>query len=259
MRWNGLERRQGAVVGGGREFSIFGLQHIAVLGLLSLAGFALVRLRRCGEARREAAGKALGLILLGYAGAIYGQKGMAGELSWDSALPLEFCHCVLMACVISLFRPSRLATEIAFYWGFAGTLQATLTPDIYRGFPSWEFIQFFWSHGGILLAIVFLCFARDFMPRPGAVMRMFAGVNVYATVVGGVDAVFGWNYGYLCAKPVNPSLLDYLGPWPWYLVALEGIAVASFALLDLPWWLRRRYATRARRLSLPHEGPPAAD
>jgi hypothetical integral membrane protein (TIGR02206 family) len=226
-----------------------------VLAGLCLAGVAVVRLRKYSEKRRETVGRCIGVSLAAYAAATYGQKWVAGELSWDTSLPLELCHWVLIASVFSLFRRSQTATEVAYYWGFAGTLQATLTPDIYRGFPSWEFIQFFWSHGGILLAIVFLCFARDFSPRPDAVVRVFAGVNAFAVCVGGIDAVFGWNYGYLCAKPLNPSLLDYLGPWPWYLAALEVIALALFVVLDLPWRLRRRSAHRRRLLNAGSQGP----
>lgn len=41
---------------------------------------------------------------------------------------------------------------------------------------------------------------------------------------------------YLRAKPRNPSLFDFLGPWPWYLAASEGIALGLFVLLYLPFW-----------------------
>jgi hypothetical integral membrane protein (TIGR02206 family) len=164
--------------------------------------------------------------------------GIAGNLRWAYSLPLELCHWVLIAAVIGLVRPSQLSSEITYFWGAAGTLQATLTPDITEGFPSWEFIQFFWSHGGILLATVYFI-ARGFRPRRGSVLRMMLALNVYAAVVGIIDAVLGWNYGYLCAKPLQPSLLDFLGPWPWYLLWVELIALASFLLLDLPWKLRR--------------------
>lgn len=64
---------------------------------------------------------------------------------------------------------------------------------------------------------------------------MMIALNCYALVVGAVNANWGWNYGYLCRKPSGPSLLDYLGPWPWYLLSLELVALAMFLLLELPW------------------------
>lgn len=213
---------------GDERFTTFGLQHVVTLAILVTLGAVVVRARR-----REWVGQLLGVVLIAYASAIYAQKGLAGDLGWDSALPLELCHWVMAACVVSLFRENRLATEIAYYWGFGGTLQAVLTPDLGHGFPSWEFLQFFWSHGGILLGIVFLVARPGFRAEQGAVLRMFAAVNLYALAVGTLDWTFGWNYGYLCGKPGRPSLLDLLGPWPWYLLSLEAVALGSFWFLHL--------------------------
>lgn len=210
------------------RFTAFSLQHVVTLAVLGGLAAAVIRARK-----REWVGRLLAAVLIGYVVAIYAQKGLAGDLGWDNGLPLELCHWVMAACVVSLLRANRLATEIAYYWGAAGTLQATLTPDLAQGFPSWEFLQFFWSHGGILLGIAFLVARPAFRPGPRAVLRMFAAVNAYAVVVGTLNAIFGWNYGYLCGKPAHPSLLDLLGPWPWYLVSLEFVGLASFWLLDL--------------------------
>lgn len=222
-------------------FQVFGPQHLVTLGLLLLLA-ALICLagRRWPSARCKSLGILLALALLGYTFVVYIQKGLAHELSWSNALPLELCHWVMIACVISLFRRQQILSEIAYFWGFAGTLQATLTPEISQGFPSLEFIFFFWSHGAILLAIVYFIACQGFRPRPGSVTRMLAAISVYALIVGGLNACFGWNYGYLCSRPAQASLLDYLGPWPWYLVSLELIAVASFWLLNLPWQLLGR-------------------
>jgi uncharacterized membrane protein YwaF len=55
-----------------------------------------------------------------------------------------------------------------------------------------------------------------------------------------VDWVLDSNYGYLRAKPAQASLYDYLGPWPWYLLSLEALAVALFLLCYAPFALLDR-------------------
>jgi uncharacterized membrane protein YwaF len=52
----------------------------------------------------------------------------------------------------------------------------------------------------------------------------------------GINALLGTNYGYLCEPPRNPSLIDYLGPWPWYIGSLVILAVVKFWIYYLPFW-----------------------
>lgn len=218
------------------RFQPLDTQHLVTLALLALLGCLVVwAARRLVPARRAWIGWSLAVVLCAYAVVTYIQKGLAHELSFDYALPLEFCHWVLIACVLTLLHSNQTASEIAYFWGSAGTLQATLTPDIGLGFPSWEYVQFFWSHGTILLAIAFILGGQGFKPRKGSPLRMLLALNIWAATVGALDWHFQWNYGYLCRKPAEPSLLDYLGPWPWYLLSGEGIAFATFLLLGLPW------------------------
>ena len=228
-------------------FHAFNAQHLITLGGIAAACLLLAWKAR-PESCRKWIGPLLGFALLSYAAVLYIQQGLEHALTWEYSLPLELCNLVLIACILALFRPNQFATEIAYFWGLAGVLQATLTPDISRGFPSWDFVFFFWSHGVTLMAIVFLIARPGFKPRRGSIFRMMVALNCYALAVGGIDALAGWNYGYLCRKPSEPSLIDLLGPWPWYLASLEAIALLMFLILDLPWRISGFLQKRDRAL-----------
>ncbi len=218
------------------SFHAFGPDHLAALAVLALLGATLGRAGpRMDSCFRMWMGRGIGVLLLGYVAAAYLRKGLTTGLRWEDSLPLNVCDWVLAACVIALFWRRPIAFEIAYFWGLTGTVQALLTPDVHEGFPSWRFFQFFWGHGGILLAIIWLIAAQRSRPRRGSVGRMFLAINGYALAVGLLNGLFGWNYGYLCHPPSQPSLLDHLGPWPWYLLSMEAFSFAGFFLLALPW------------------------
>ncbi len=210
------------------------MQHLVTLGII-VAVCLLLAWKSRVENCRKWMGPLFGFTLLSYAVVIYLQQGIEHALAWQYSLPLELCSLVLMACIISLFHPNQFLTEIVYFLGLGGVIQAIVTPDLSRGFPSWEFILFFWSHGVTLMAIIFLVAGPGFKPRKGSIGRMMLALNVYGLIIGILNAITGWNYGYLCRKPGEPSLLDFMGPWPWYLLSIEAIALVTFLILDLPW------------------------
>jgi hypothetical integral membrane protein (TIGR02206 family) len=221
------------------SFHAFDMQHIiALIGIAMLCLLVAKTTPKEDPSQSRRLRGLIGFLLVGYVLFFYVQQGIEGALTWKYSLPLDLCSLVLAACIVSLIRPGQFITEIAYFWGAGGILQALATPDLAEGFPSIPFILFFWGHGASLMAITFLIMRRDFRPEKGSVLRMMIALNFYALVVGTVNAIMGWNYGYLCRKPYAPSLLDFLGPWPWYLLSIELIALVSFLILYAPWRFR---------------------
>ena len=171
-----------------------------------------------------------------------GQPGSQVALS----LPLQLCDVAIFIAAAALWTRRQLVVEVTYFWGLAGTIQALLTPDLPQHFPSYPYFQYYIAHGGVVAAALVLVVGLGQRPRRWAVARV-AGLTVaYAALVGLVDAVTGADYMYLRSKPPTATLLDVLGPWPWYILSASVIAAFLFAILDAPFRLRERRAEALR-------------
>jgi len=163
---------------------------------------------------------------------------VSGLMSWShklgqgiNGLPLELCDLALIAVIGTLIRPEiRYLGEMGVLWALSGSVQAILTPDLGEGFPSLSFILFFLTHCGVVVSAVYVMARGHVVLVPASVLRVWLATNVYASSVGILNWRFGSNFGYLAAKPIKPSLLDYLGPWPYYIFWEEAIAFGLFSL-----------------------------
>ncbi len=195
-------------------------------------------------------------IRLGLAAAIalnelawYGWVVAHGGLRPPRGLPLDLCDVVLWLAVWALVRPTPWVRDVVWYLGVAGSGMAVLTPDVGAPLRSYPAAVFFLAHGMVVVAALFLAFVGAHRPRPGSWWRVFLWTNGWAAAVGAFNAAFGTNYMYLCEKPGSATLLDWLGPWPWYVVAAEPVALALLWLLHLPF---------ARLSAPPASGPDDA-
>ena len=158
-----------------------------------------------------------------------------GWLGWVAVLPLELCDAALVLAVITLVVPRRATAEVVYFWAVSGTLLAMLTPELAWSFPRWEFVVFFGLHGLVFVAAAVLVFGLGLRPRPGAPLRVWGITAAWAAFVGVIDAAFGTNYMYLRRKPLAATPLDWMGPWPVYILAGATVSLALFLLLGLPF------------------------
>ena len=166
---------------------------------------------------------------------------LEGSYALDVDLPLHLTDAVTVVAALALWSVRPLPFELTYFWGLTASLAAVLTPALGAddGDRSLLFWHYFIAHSGVVAAAVFLAFGLGLTARRHAVRRMFVATAAWAAVAALGNALTGGNYMFLSERPQTPSLLDHLGAWPWYLLSAALLALALFALLDLPFRRRR--------------------
>ncbi len=217
------------------NFRLFGVTHLAILGAIVLLAALLAIVQRRFTPGSKHLRLGLACVILLDTIWWYAYMAFHGQLTFPSQLPLDLCDLTLYLTVIALFTLSPAVFDVAYCCALAGTSMALLTPDLWEQFPSLSTVQFFIAHGLVVAAVLYLAWSRLARPRRGAVARSMLAINLLAAFDGLFNWIFKTNYMYLCAKPANASLLDILGPWPWYIALTEAVAFVLFWLLCLPY------------------------
>jgi hypothetical integral membrane protein (TIGR02206 family) len=223
-------------------FVPFGPAHLgAVLSMALVAvGLAWLVRARPGLSTRVRGGLFASIVAL--VGFELGTGAREGWLTPRMLLPLELCDAAMLLALVALVRPRPLPAEILYFWAGSGSLLAMVTPELPWGFPRWEFVVFFGLHGLVLAAAAVLVFGLGLRPRPGAPRRAFLATAGWAALAGAANLALGTNFMYLRRKPAADTPLDWMGPWPLYILTGAVVALVLFECLALPFrrgWSRR--------------------
>ena len=220
------------------QFEFFGFAHIVAMGVILAVPIVLTLVVRWLDSER-----ATQAICYGFAGVV----AVNEVLNWSHRIatvgvhefvreymPLHVCGITVFAAVITLLFRRQTAYEIAYFWGLVGATNAVVTPQLEFGYPQYRFFQYFIAHGGIVAAALFATWGLGMRPTGRSVLRVFVLLNVLAIVLIGVNLMLGSNYMFLCQPPDTQSPFFFL-PWPWYLLFLDGTALALFYVLFMPF------------------------
>lgn len=163
---------------------------------------------------------------------------------WDikSSLPFELCSIASLVCGIMLLTKNYHLFESFYFIAIGGAAQAIITPDLYFGFPQYRFLQFFMDHFLLVLAPLIMISLYHYTITVKSLLKAFVTINMIAAVVFTVNFFLSSNYMFLRHKPNAASLLDVLGPYPWYLLSLEAITLIMFFILYVPF-IRKKFRT----------------
>lgn len=218
-------------------FHPYGPSHKAVLAITLVLFIVMLLLSRTRWALLSQ--RVLGSMLLALYPVGLAVHAMYGSLSVYTALPLQYCDVATLAGGIALWSRRPFFCEVVYFFGIAGTLQGLLTPALIYEFPDPRFFLFFIMHAGVPITAIYVVTAMKVRPRPGAVLRIMTFSVAWYAVIAVVNYAIGANYAFQCSKPVQASLFDQLGPWPWYNLSSIGLGLVFYTLLYLPFAFRR--------------------
>ena len=217
-------------------FNAFGTSHLAVLGITVAVSAVLIGARQSG--RRWVRPVELTLawaVAVSHFLAVFFWWREGIPLTLDIILPMHLCNWAGFAVWIALVWKKPLAAEMAWFWAMAGTLQGMITPNQAFDWPHPSFFTFFLLHSGVMIGAFQAVFGLGLKPRPRAWLRGILWTEAYVLAAAAVNLLTNSNYAFLCAKPEKASLMDHLGPWPWYLLSFQVLGAAIIILLYLPF------------------------
>lgn len=162
-------------------------------------------------------------------------------------LPITVCGWSIVFCSYLAVGKSQSLFDIAYFWLFAGTIFALITPSAvlsYAGPTRYRYYQFWIEHTFGYITIFYMMFVHKMRPTIKSLIKSYC-VLVVLGIVAFIanDMLPGANYLFMARPESAPSILDILPPVFAVRILIMAVAVTSlFFLAYLPWYLKDRRA-----------------
>jgi hypothetical integral membrane protein (TIGR02206 family) len=226
------------------DFEVFSVSHFVIILLLFLVSIGIYLTReklKEDKWRKLEIAAAISLILIEMTYHIW----MSVNGNWDAShsIPLELCSVSLILSIILLLSKKKFIYEILLFTSILGASQAIFTPSLHYDFPHFRYFHFFYTHLMSIWVSLYFTWVIGYRPTIWSVVKLFVFLNVLMPVIIYINKLVGGNYMFLSQKPDHPSLLDVLGPYPWYILSMEGLLIS----LSLLVWLVFRKSGNSRQ------------
>jgi hypothetical integral membrane protein (TIGR02206 family) len=221
----------------GPPFRIFSPLHNTMLGLLVLENLAVQLFFQWHKSER-----AQKLFRYGFATLIlldialwHTWQVATGRWRISESLPLHICNISILLCGLLLLTRNQVLYELCYFWSM-GAVQAILTPPLNEySFPHYAFFRNFISHNSIIVAVGYMTVVEKYRPSWKSVKHIIGLTTTYMGVVHVINAFTRGNYLYIARKPNFSTPIDYLGPWPLYVVGMYIIGLIVILASYMPF------------------------
>lgn len=215
------------------KFVLFSNEHLITMGIGFASCILLVFLGFFTE-KKTAFAKIIAIAVLGIKIAeILFRHYYYGE-TVAQLLPLHLCPIVIILSIFMMFFHSEVIFQAVYFWSI-GAFFAIIMPEIRDGMSNFASQSFFITHFFILFSTAYAFVHFRFRPTRAGFLCSFLLLVTLAFVMYFVNNKLGTNYLYVNHPPVTKSLMDFMGPWPYYIFSLAGIDIAISFFMYLPF------------------------
>ena len=221
-----------------RTFVPYGPSHWVLMVLIVVGSvvLAVAGHRHRGSPGNRWFARGFALAMLSFLVPMLVYRQLPSQWDVEVSLPFHLCDLAWMTAAYALWTQRQWAYALTYYWGLTLTPQAMITPALDApDFPHIDFIDFWAQHLMVVWAAVFLTWGMGLRPNWRDYWRSVAVTICWGVTMLVFNEWAGTNYGFLNSKPENPSLLDLMGGWPWYLFVELLVGMAGWALVTWPW------------------------
>lgn len=160
-------------------------------------------------------------------------------------LPITVCGWGIIFGSYMVIGKSQRLFDIVYFWLFAGTIFALITPTVisYTGPTRFRYYQFWFEHTMGYIATFYMIFVHKMRPTFRSLARSYALLVILAGVAYISNRLIGPGANYLfMARPEDtPSILDILpSNFALRLLIMGAAVTALFLIAYLPWFLMDR-------------------
>lgn len=216
------------------DFEMFSVSHFVIIALLFLVSIFIYLKRdlfKIEKWRNAEIGIGVSLLVIEVCYHLWMVVNDMWEVS--HAFPLELCSISLFLSVLLLLTRKKIIYEILLFTALLGSSQAIFTPLLNFDFPHFRFFHFFYTHLMDIWVVFYFTWVVGYRPTIWSVVKLFVFLNVLMPIIMLINKAVDGNYMFLSHKPKSPSLLDLLGPYPWYILSMEFLLIS----LSLIVWL----------------------
>ena len=160
-------------------------------------------------------------------------------------LPITVCGWSIVFCSYLVIGKSQSLFDIAYFWLFAGTVFALITPSAVlsmTGPTRYRYYQFWIEHTFGYISIFYMMFVHKMRPTVKSAIKSYCVLFALAVIAFiANDMLPGANYLFMARPESAPSILDILPPIFAVRILIMAVAVTTlFFIAYLPWFLMDR-------------------